>query len=77
MNALVRVTGPHAAAVKVEGKPRFTWCVAVIETQNRKPQGKVYHCLSYHRAVALSCNMAHDRKLHLHLEALPRYLYSV
>lgn len=72
MHALVKVTGPHAGAVRVEGKPRAAWRVAVIETQNRKLHGKVYHCLSYRRAVLLSCNMAHDRKLHLHLEALPR-----
>lgn len=72
MNILVKVTGPHAAAVKVEGKARAAWRVAVVETQTRNPRGKVYHCLSYARAVSLSCNMAHDRKLHLHLEALPR-----
>ncbi len=72
MNALVKVTGPHAGAVRTEGKPRAAWRVAVIETQSRKPQGRVYQCLSYRRAVSLSCNMAHDRKLHLHLEALPR-----
>jgi hypothetical protein len=72
MNALVKVTGPHAGAVRIEGKPRAAWRVAVIETQSRKPQGKVYQCLSYRRAVSLSCNMAHDRRLHLHLEALPR-----
>ena len=71
MNSLVKVTGPHAGAVRIEGKPRAAWRVAVIETQSRKPQGKVYHCLSYRRAVSLSCQMAHDRKLHLHLEALP------
>ncbi len=72
MNALVKVTGPHAGAVRVQGRTRSAWRVAVIETQTRKPQGRVYHCLSYQRAVSLSCNMAHDRKLHLHLEALPR-----
>lgn len=72
MHALVKVTGPHAGAVKIEGRPRAAWRVVVIETQNRKPQGKVYHCLSYRRAVSLSCKMARDRKLHLHVETLPR-----
>ena len=51
-DALVKVTGPHAGAVRIEGKPRAAWRVAVIETQNRKPQGKVYQCLSYRRAVS-------------------------
>lgn len=72
MSALVKVTGPHARAVKVEGKPRAAWRVAVIETESRKPRSKVYLCLSYSRAVSLSCHMAHDRKLHLHVAALPR-----
>ena len=72
MNALVKVTGPHAGAIRVEGKPRAAWRVAVISAQSRKPQGKVYCCLSYCRAMSLSCHMAHDRKLHLHVEALPR-----
>ena len=75
MHALVKVTGPHAGAVKIEGRPRaawrVAWRVAVISAQSRKPQGKVYCCLSYRRTVSLSCHMAHDRKLHLHLEALP------
>lgn len=72
MNALVKVTGPHAGAVSVAGKARAAWRVAVIGRHDRKPQGKVYLCLSYRRAVSLSCNMAQDRRLHLHLEALPR-----
>jgi hypothetical protein len=72
MKALVKVTGPHAGAVRVQGKPRAAWRVAVIEAESMKPRGKVYLCLSYRRAVSLSCNIAHDRKLHLHLEALPQ-----
>lgn len=72
MNALVKMTGPYAAAVNVKGKPRAAWRVAIIEPATSKPQGKVYMCLSYRRAVLLSCNMAHDRKLHLHMKALPR-----
>ncbi|MBL9177222.1 MAG: hypothetical protein JNM65_04100 [Verrucomicrobiaceae bacterium] len=72
MNAFVRMTGPHAGAVRVEGKARAAWRVTVVESATRAPLGTVYHCLSYARAVSLSCNMAHDRKLHLHLEALPR-----
>jgi hypothetical protein len=72
MNALVKVTGPHAGAVKVEGEARAAWRVAVIEAETMKPKSKVYVCLSYSRAVSLSCHMAHDRKLHLHVAALPR-----
>ena len=72
MNALVKMTGPHMGAAVVSGKQRPAWRVAVISTQDRKPRTTVYHCLSYRRAVSLSCRMAYDRKLHLHMEALPR-----
>jgi len=72
MKALVKMTGPHMGAAVVSGKQRPAWRVAVISTQDRKPHTTVYHCLSYRRAVSLSCRMAHDRKLHLHMEALPR-----
>ena len=72
MNALVKMTGPHLGAVKVGGKYRPAWRVAVMSTDDRRPRSKVYLCLTYRRAVWLSCNMAHDRKLHLHVEALPR-----
>jgi len=72
MNAVVRMTGPHLGAVTVNGKPRRAWRVAVISTDDQQPRTKAYLCLSYRRAVYLSCNMAHDRRLHLHLEALPR-----
>ena len=71
MNALVQMTGPHMGAVKSKGKAYPAWKVAIISTAERKPLSKVYLCRSYHRAVSLSCNMAHDRKLHLHVEALP------
>jgi hypothetical protein len=72
MNALVKMTGPHMGAASVNGKPRPAWRVAVISTQDRQPRTTVYHCLSYRRAVSLSCRMASDRKLYLHIEALPR-----
>jgi hypothetical protein len=72
MNALVRMTGPHKGAATVNGRQRPAWRVAVISTQDRQPRTTVYHCLSYRRAVSLSCRMAHDRKLHLHMDALPR-----
>jgi hypothetical protein len=72
VNAIVKMTGPHAGAATVDGKPRPAWRVAVISTQSRRPCGTVYQCLSYGRAVSLSCNMAHDRKLHLHVAALPK-----
>ncbi len=72
MNAIVKMTGPHPGAAWVAGKARTAWRVAVVSTENLKPQSKVYLCLSYQRAVWLSCHMAHDRKLHLHVAALPR-----
>lgn len=72
MRLLVKVTGPHPDAARVAGKPRAAWRVAMVDGESRKSQGKVYVCLSYHRAVSLSCRMAHDRKLFLHMEALPR-----
>lgn len=71
MNALVRMTGPHAGAATVNGRPRQAWRVAVISTSDRRPRSTVYQCLSYRRALSLSCNMAQDRKLYLHMEALP------
>lgn len=72
MKAIIRMTGPHMGAVTVHGRPRPAWRVAVISAENRKPRSTVYEVLSYRRAVSLSCNMAHDRKLFLHMEALPR-----
>ena len=72
MNAIVHMTGPHSGAVTVNGKPRRAWRVAVISTEDQQPRTKTYLCLSYRRAVSLSCNMAQDRRLHLHMEALPR-----
>lgn len=71
MSALVKVTGPHAGGVNINGRLLHAWKVAIVSADSR-PQGKVYKCLSYARAVSLSCHMAHDRKLHLHMEALPR-----
>lgn len=71
MNALVMMTGPHKAAAAINGKPAITWKVAVVLSSGSQPCGTVYKCLTYQRAVLLSCNMAHDRKLRLHIEALP------
>ena len=72
MNAIVKMTGPHLGAVVVAGRPRPAWRVAVVFTGSRQNRSTVYQVLSYRRAVALSCSIAHDRKLHLHVEALPR-----
>lgn len=72
MKAIVKMTGPHMGAATVFGRPRPAWRVAVISAEDRKPCSTVYKCLSYRSAVSLSCRMAYDRKLHLHLEALPR-----
>jgi len=66
MKRFVHMTGPHPA-----GKRRV-WKVALVSTHDRVPTGTVYEVLSYGRAVALSCNMARDRRLYLHIEALSR-----
>ena len=69
--AIVHRTGPHCSHIRCEGKPRSVWNVAVVAA-DEKPTSTVYQCLSYRRAVSLSCNMARDRRLHLHMEALPQ-----
>jgi len=71
MNKLVMMTGPHLGAVAAGEKGKRTWKVAVISAADAAPCGKTYHCLSYRRAVSLSCRMAKDRRLRLHVEALP------
>ena len=70
--ALVHMTGPHASRIKRKGRALSVWRVAVVAAADQKPTSTVYRCLSYRRAVLLSCNMAKDRRLHLHMEALPR-----
>lgn len=69
--AIVHMTGPHPSCNPRAGKAHPVWSVAVVAA-DQKPTSTVYRCLSYRRAVALSCRMARDRRLHLHLEALPR-----
>ena len=69
--AIVHMTGPHPSRIRREGKPHSVWNVAIV-ADGQKPTGTVYQCLSYGRAVSLSCNMARDRRLHLHMEALPQ-----
>ena len=70
--AIVQMTGPHPSHTQRKGKPYPVWRVAVVAAADQKPKSTVYRCLSYRRAVSLSCNMARDRRLHLHMEALPR-----
>ena len=70
--ALVHMTGPHPSRTRRGGKARSVWRVAVVAAADREPTSIVYRCLSYRRALALSCNMARDRRLFLHMEALPR-----
>ena len=69
--ALVHMTGPHPSRTSRGGVEHRVWQVAVVASADRKPTSTVYRCLSYRRAVSLSCKMARDRKLFLHLEALP------
>jgi len=70
MKPLIRMTGPHSSRIRRSGKPVPAWHVAVVDSEE-KPQGAVYKCLSYRRAVLLSCNMERDRRLFLRMEALP------
>ena len=70
--AIVHMTGPHPSRTRRDGKPRSVWSVAVVVAADQKPTSTVYRCLSYRRAVSLSCSMAHDRRLHLHMEAMPQ-----
>jgi hypothetical protein len=70
--AIVHMTGPHPSRNRRGGKPHPVWSVAIVAAVEQKPTSTVYRCLSYRRAVSLSCSMARDRRLHLHLEALPR-----
>ena len=70
--AIVHMTGPHPARHRRRGKVHSVWHVCLVAEADRKPTGTVYRCLSYRRAVSLSCSMAQDRRLFLHMEALPR-----
>ena len=71
MKPLIRMTGPHPSLVRRDGKTASIWRVAVVVASGYQPTGKVYRCLSYRRAVSLSCNMARDRRLFLRMDALP------
>jgi len=68
---LIRMTGPHPARIRRAGKRSKLWHVAIVDS-DQNPQATVYKCLSYDRAVSLSCNMARDRRLFLHIDAMPR-----
>ena len=70
--AIVHMTGPHCSRIRREGKPCSVWNVAVIVAADHEPTSTVYRCLSYRRAVLLSCNMARDRRLFLHMEGFPQ-----
>ena len=69
--SIVHMTGPHRSRIRREGKPRSVWNVAVVVAADQEPASTVYRCLSYRRAVRLSCDMARDRRLFLQMEALP------
>ena len=69
MNAIVRMTGPHPSRIRCADRACPVWHVSLVDAGD-KPQGMVYRVLSYQRAVTLSCNMARDRRLYLHMEAL-------
>ena len=71
-SAIVQMTGPYAARIKRKGRAQPVWQVAVVAATDQKPMSTVYRRLSYGSAVLLSCSMAKDRRLHLHMAALPR-----
>ena len=71
MKTLIRMTGPHPSRIRRAGRALPVWHVALVDTKGEQ-QGMIYRCLSYRRAVSLSCDMARDRRLFLHMEALPR-----
>jgi hypothetical protein len=71
MKQLIRMTGPHPSRIQRGGRTLPAWHVSLVG-EARNPQGCVYRVLSYRRAMSLSCNMAQDRKLFLHMEAFPR-----
>lgn len=70
MKPLIRMTGPHPSRIQRGGVPVPAWHVLIVDTEHQ-PQGTLYRCLSYRRAVGLSCSMARDRRLFLHMEGLP------
>ncbi len=70
--AIVHMTGPHPSRTRRGGKAHPVWFVSVVADADRKPTSTVYRCLSFCRALSLSCNMAQDRRLFLHMEALPQ-----
>ena len=70
--AIVHMTGPHPSRIRRRGKAHPVWSVAIVAAADQKPTSTVYRCLSYRRALSLSCRMAQDRRLFLHMEALPR-----
>ena len=70
MKPIVRMTGPHPSRIQRGGCTLPAWHVSLADDR-QKQIGTAYRCLSYGRAMSLSCNMARDRKLFLHMEALP------
>ena len=70
MKPFVHVTGPHPARIRMKDRRAFVWHVR-IEDADHEAAGRLYRVMSYRRAVSLSCNMAHDRRLFLRLDALP------
>lgn len=71
MTAFILTTGPHPSPIRGSGREKRFWRVAVVSANGNAPIGKEYRCLSYWRAVSLSCHMARDRRLFLHMQALP------
>ena len=69
MNAIVRMTGPHPSRIRRADRSCAVWHVSIVDAGNT-PRGTLYRVLTYQRAVTLSCNMARDRKLYLHMDAL-------
>jgi surface-anchored protein len=72
MNATIHMTGPHRQSTTA-GRYRLEWRVSLTTAGGTHEQSKpkTYRVFNYWRAVQLACNMAHDRRLFLKMEALP------
>jgi hypothetical protein len=69
MKPIVRMTGPHPSRIQRGGRALPVWHVWLADDRQKRI-GTLYRCLSFGRAMSLSCNIARDRELFLHMEAL-------
>ena len=70
MNATIHMTGPHRQSTS-RGRYLLEWRVSLATDEPQIKAPKTYRVFNYWRAVHLACNMAHDRRVFLRVEALP------